>query len=139
MKKSWMAVWLVTMVYSAPAQNFDTLKQETMSTIPTENPIVCSLSGAELVARKTELQKKVFSRMKSVKESKHGYLFSFEFEEELAQNLFHYILAEQKCCPFFQQEVSIQANNAGILWEVKGTIEVKEMLKEMLTSAEIID
>jgi len=70
--------------------------------------------------------------VKKVKESDDGYLFSFDDDEQLLPKLFGYIVAEKKCCPFFQQDVSIRSNNAGITWKVCGQDGVKQVIRQML-------
>lgn len=103
-----------------------------MSTNLTNGALACLLTDAELAERKKALQKEIFVKVKKVEEVDDGYLFHLDNIENLLPNLFHFILLEKECCPFFQQDVTIRSNNAGIIWKVSGKDGVKEMLNQML-------
>ncbi|MEM8891121.1 MAG: hypothetical protein AAGD28_24295 [Bacteroidota bacterium] len=94
--------------------------------------MVCKLNGPELIKRKQALQKEVFSQMDSYEELEKGFLFRFTFEENFLIKLTDYMLAEKKCCPFFQYELKIQPHAEGIELAVSGEGEAKEMVRELL-------
>ncbi|MCG8321734.1 MAG: hypothetical protein MI921_19695 [Cytophagales bacterium] len=54
-----------------------------------------------------------------------------DFIEKLADDM----LAEKKCCPFLQFDLSIQANNTGV-WKISGSPRAKEMIKSMVEKDE---
>ncbi|MEM6525528.1 MAG: hypothetical protein AAF693_17135 [Bacteroidota bacterium] len=101
-----------------------------------ESGLACLLTDLEFTERKNELQKKIFSRVKKMEQMEDGYLFYFEDEEDLLADLFHYILAEKECCPFFRQDISVGTDNSGITWKISGSEEVKELLRQMLEGIE---
>ena len=95
---------------------------------------VCKLTGPELQKRKAALQQEIFSQVKELKEVENGYIFHFMDEGDFIEKLVDYMLAEKKCCPFFQFDLSILANNAGIAWKITGPPEAKEMIKSLVDS-----
>ena len=95
--------------------------------------LVCKLNGPELIERKQALQKEVFAQMISYEELEKGFLFRFDFEENFLIKLTDYMLAEKKCCPFFQYELRIKAHAEGIELAVSGEGEAKEMVRELLS------
>ena len=94
--------------------------------------LVCKLNGPELIERKQALQKEVFAQMISYEELEKGFIFRFAFEENFLIKLTDYMLAEKKCCPFFQYELKIKAHTAGIELAVSGEGEAKEMVRSMI-------
>ena len=94
--------------------------------------LVCKLNGPELVKRKQALQQEVFAQMISYEELEKGFLFRFNFEENFLIKLTDYMLAEKKCCPFFQYELKIKAHTAGIELAVSGKGEAKEMVRSLI-------
>ena len=94
--------------------------------------LVCKLNGPELIERKQALQKEVFSQMISYEELEKGFLFRFAFEENFLIKLTDYMLAEKKCCPFFQYELKIQPHAEGIELAVSGEGEAKEMVRSLI-------
>ena len=94
--------------------------------------LVCQLTGPELATRKSELQKEVFDHVTTVDEMSDGYRFHFADNPDQLLNLLDYIMAERKCCPFFKHNLSLEANQEGIAWEVSGSPEVKAMLGMMM-------
>ena len=97
-------------------------------------PMACLLTDAELAERKSTLQKEIFSKVKKAEEVSDGYQFYFDDKDSLLSDLFSYILAEKKCCPFFQQDIAIGSDSSGIIWKISGEEGIKEMLIETLGS-----
>lgn len=120
-------LWLGLSIASAQS-NDSTPNSHTMES----QLLVCKLNGPELIKRKQALQKEVFSQLLSYEELEKGFLFRFTFEENFLIKLTDYMLAEKKCCPFFQYELKIKAHTAGIELAVSGEGEAKEMIREML-------
>ena len=94
--------------------------------------LICKLNGPKLIKRKQALQKEVFSQLLSYEELEKGFLFRFTFEENFLIKLTDYMLAEKKCCPFFQYELKIKAHTAGIELVVSGEGEAKEMVRSLI-------
>ncbi len=110
------------------------LKPDKMS-LNFENALTCTLTSPELAKRKNELQKAIFAKVKHVSEVDDGYVFQFDDDESLLPELFHYVLAEKQCCPFFQQDISIGSHASGITWKVSGAEGVKLILEQIMEEA----
>lgn len=133
MKKVLMLMSLALIGQFAYSQNNRTMEnQESVDTTLSSGALVCLLTGADLIERKSALQKEVFSYIRSADEMDSGYVFHFEDNDELLLKLMDYILAEKKCCPFFRQEVIIKPNEGGISWTVSGPDGAKQMLEMLL-------
>ncbi len=104
---------------------------ERESFIEDSDVLACQLSGDEFQKRKAVLQEKVFSRVKKVEELENGYAFFFEQEGDQLITVVDYMLAENKCCPFFKQDLSILPNGEGFIWKLTGSEQVKELLDDM--------
>lgn len=104
---------------------------ESESFIRDSEVLACKLSGDEFIKRKAALQDKVFSRVKKVEELENGYAFFFEQEGDQLIMVVDYMLAENKCCPFFKQDLTILPNGQGFIWKLTGSEQVKKLLDEM--------
>jgi len=128
-----LVISLLLILITATSEAQDLVKMLNLDSIDmnlNDKPLVCLLTDLELVERKNELQKEIFFNVKKVEEVDDGYLFHFDDNENILSNLFYYILAEKKCCPFFQQDISIGSGNSRIVWKVSGRTGIKEMLRE---------
>ena len=93
---------------------------------------VCQLSNSELEKRKKDIQKDVFSQVTKVEELQDGYTFHFEDKNDIDEKLAFYLLAEKRCCTFFQLDLSIKPNHNGIAFRISGAPEAKTFLKSIL-------
>ena len=127
------AILLIVLPYVLEAQDL-TKNNNQMNKVITSNntELVCLLTSEELVERKEDLRKKVFSKVLKTEEASDGFVFYFESNEKLLADLFNYILAEKKCCPFFRQEVLIESDDLGIKWKVSGPNGVKDILRQIM-------
>ena len=103
-----------------------------MDSTDTSGLLVCKLTGAELQKRKAALQKEIFTEVEGSEEVENGYVFHFRDEGNFIEKLADFLLAEKKCCPFFQFDLSIKANNAGISLKVSGPPEAKAMIRSLV-------
>jgi len=94
-------------------------------------PLVCTLMGAELAERKGALQKEIFSQVKKVEEIEIGYIFSFKYDESFLIKMTDYVIAENNCCPFFTFEIKLHSKNDALL-KITGPPEAKKMLEMFL-------
>lgn len=94
-------------------------------------PLVCTLMGAELAERKGALQKEIFSQVKKVDEIETGYIFSFKYDESFLMKMTDYVIAENNCCPFFTFEIKLHSKNDALL-KITGPPEAKKMLEMFL-------
>ena len=100
--------------------------------LDSNNPIVCNLTPPEFQERTAELEKKIFAQVVEHQELEDGYIFHFKDEDNFLDLLVHYVLAEQKCCPFFQFDLVIKAYGQGLSLTLSGPPEAKEMIKMMV-------
>ena len=90
--------------------------------------ISCSLTDAELIDRKLELKTKIFSKLKKKVELEDGFIYYFDDEKDLADNITEFMLKEKDCCPFFKFDLSILPFEKGIAFQISGSKEIKNML-----------
>lgn len=114
------------------AQNDQNIDSQLIGDASEEVVWACKLQGPELMARKAALGEDVFARVKKIEEKTDGYLFHFEDKDDFLLTLVDYMLAEQKCCPFFQFDLNIKPNHEGIGLKVSGPPKAKEMIKMMV-------
>ncbi len=138
--KTWIAgLFLILAVVKSDAQELiEKSNLYFMGVDSTDNMLACRLTNSELAKRKGVLQAKLFSRLMKVEGVAGGYLFYFDDTGSLLQDLFHYVLAEKQCCPFFDQKVGIGANDSGITWEVSGGEEVKKLIVELFDQVDFL-
>lgn len=130
-----ISLWLILISTTVDAQNIcKTTNPDTMSI--KSSSLACSLTDKGLLERKAVLQKEIFSNVKKIEEVDTGYLFYFEDVDDLLPSLFQYVLAETECCPFFEQEVLIGADNSGITWKLSGPEGVKEIVSYLVEKIE---
>lgn len=97
----------------------------------TEGPIVCTLTESDLIVRKEEIKKMIFSKVTKKIEADNGYIFYFNDEEGLLPTLAEFIVEEQKCCKFFHYDLSIQSNGKGIALKISGPLGTKMMIESI--------
>lgn len=100
-----------------------------------KSELVCLLSTKEQAERKSGLQADVFSQMKDVEELENGYKVTFPYDEAFIIRLTDYVVAENNCCPFFSFQLNLHGKE-DIALSITGPAEAKEILGELLTSAE---
>jgi hypothetical protein len=103
------------------------------SNVPSNVPLACSLSAAELRVRGAE-NAALFARSHSAQELSDGYSFVFPASEECARDLLEFVLAERACCPFFTFELTFAAPHESIQLAVRGREGVKEIMREGVIS-----
>ena len=131
--KLFTIIVLLTTVSGAQSQNsMENPNQNTMNLSDSHSDFVCLLSNAEFAQRRNDMLKGIFAHVAEIVEVSDGYVFHFQDDELFLPNLFNYILAEKKCCPFFQQEVIIKPHNEGVSWKISGKEGVKEVIKMLL-------
>ena len=113
--------------FAAPKNLFISGEQPIDSTA-----IVCSLTEPKLIERKALLKREIFSKVIESKESDYGYIYFFKDENDLLEKLSKFIIEEQKCCPFFTYNISIQSNTNGIALEIAGPIGAKMLLRNIM-------
>jgi hypothetical protein len=90
-------------------------------------PIACSLTGAELEQRGTEVSD-VFQHVEQVKELADGYAFRFAGDAVSVGKLVEFILSERACCPFFTFELVFGPNQGPVWLHLRGAEGVKDFV-----------
>ena len=130
--KLFTIIVLLTTVSGTQSQNsMENPNQNTMNLSDSHSDFVCLLSNAEFAQRRNDMLKGIFAHVAEIVEVSDGYVFHFQ-DDQLLSSLFNYIIAEKKCCPFFQQEVIIKPHNEGVSWKISGKEGVKEVIKMLL-------
>jgi len=94
--------------------------------------IACSLDSPQLVKRKAELQKNIFSQAKEVIEKEDSVCFVFNASKGFSSRLVEFINLERDCCPFFWFKIDFMPHHGPITLEIGGPKEAKEMLKFLM-------
>ncbi|MBL4578330.1 MAG: hypothetical protein JKX74_07650 [Flavobacteriales bacterium] len=95
-----------------------------------EEPLVCLLTGPELVERKDALKEEIFSQVKKTEEMKTGYLFYFKYDESFLMKMTDYILAENNCCPFLTFDIKLHSKD-DVMLKITGPSEEAKRMIEM--------
>ena len=88
----------------------------------------CALTSEELIDRKKELQDTIFPKVKKQEELTDGFVFYFDDEEGLAEQLMEFIAKEKQCCPFLKFDLSILPFGKGMGLRISGSEAVKEFI-----------
>ncbi|MEM7105628.1 MAG: hypothetical protein AAF502_20995 [Bacteroidota bacterium] len=100
--------------------------------------VSCSLNEKAFEKRKAMFHKTFVSKATKVEETASGLYFEFPDEGKINTTLFKFIIEEKKCCPFFQYDIKVLANQGGIQLSVSGNEEVKAFLKTLVSVEEEI-
>ncbi len=107
------------------------INHDTTKNITSGGDVACTLTDAKLFERKEKLVKEIFSDVTEIQEIDTGFIFNFKYEENFILKLTDYILAENKCCPFFQFDIRLKAKN-DVLLKITGPPKAKLMVKTLL-------
>jgi len=95
-----------------------------------DGALSCSLTSAELMKRKQELKENIFPKLKKKTALSDGYIYYFEDEPGLAENIMEFIGKEKQCCPFFKFDFSVLPFKKGLAFQISGSPAVKEFLMD---------
>ena len=96
-----------------------------------DNPLVCSLSGAELRVRLASLVAEFKSRVIASEELPDGYAFRIRGDKKSIAAIAELIAAERECCRFLSFELTAEPNMGPVIVRVTGFPGTKELLKTM--------
>lgn len=99
-------------------------------------PIACNLTQSDLVARRNELAKEIFSECRDINELSDGYEFRFAGDDVWFNKLTEFVAFERKCCPFFIFNLTFELNQSAIVLRLQGAEGTKEFIKEELKAME---
>jgi len=96
-----------------------------------DGALTCSLTSDELLERKQELREKIFPQLVKKESLNNGYIYYFEDNQELAEDILEFIGKEKQCCPFFKFDFSVLPFKKGLALQISGSPAVKDFLKDM--------
>ncbi len=91
----------------------------------------CKLSPAQLAARRHELIPGLFQRAQKVKDIPGGLCFQFASKPGLLTDLARIMEQEQDCCSFLRIQLTMEASEGPITFEVTGPQGTAEMLRKL--------
>ena len=97
----------------------------------TEIPIACFLTDKELRARKKNYLDKAAESLIDSAELSDGFVFRFPLSESIVQNLAEIIYLEQKCCPFLNFRLELEAGKDFVSLELTGAQGTKEIIASL--------
>ena len=132
--------WILLLLFLGSGFVFNTFmggEQSVLSPITWEEHLLvfdgaltCSLTSEELMERKKELKEKIFPKLQKKIALSDGYIYYFEDEPGLAENIMEFIGKEKQCCPFFKFDFSILPFKKGLAFQISGSPAVKEFLTD---------
>ena len=96
-----------------------------------DGALTCSLTSEELLERKQELKESIFPQLVKKVALDNGYIYYFEDDQQLAEDILEFIGKEKQCCPFFKFDFSVLPFNKGLALQISGSPAVKDFLKDM--------
>lgn len=103
--------------------------QEHVEITPDDIPLACTLTAGERRIREAEIGN-IFKSCLEVRELADGYAFRYAGENIWAEKLFHLVMEERDCCPFFTFELFFAPAKGSIELCIRGQAEVKEIVRE---------
>jgi len=134
--------WILLFIFLGSTYVFNTFTNQTdqssWSPIAWEQHLLvfdgalsCSLTSDELLVRKKELKETIFPKMIKKEALENGYIYYFEDEQQLAEDILEFIGKEKQCCPFFKFDFSVLPFKKGLALQISGSPGVKDFLKDM--------
>ncbi|MGB9178197.1 MAG: hypothetical protein WCB68_03040 [Pyrinomonadaceae bacterium] len=94
-------------------------------------PVACSLTEAELLARRSLVLEKAKAAVLEVKELADGYGYLFPSDDLWLKELFNIVSLERQCCPFLNFKLIIEAGHRPVWLEITGPDGTKDFLKDL--------
>lgn len=94
-------------------------------------PIACSLTDAELQARRSEVLERAKAAVLETRELEDGYAYRFPSEDPWLKELFNIVSLERQCCPFLDFKLTVEAGQGPVWLELTGPAGAKDFLKTL--------
>ena len=94
--------------------------------------IACELSAHGFAARREEVSRDLFRHVEQVRELGDGYAYRFPSPAPWAGEVFAFVNAERRCCPFFTFEVVFEPHGGPLWLRLRGSADVKAFLQNLL-------
>ncbi len=99
--------------------------------MPSEIPIACLLTDAELQQRRKTVLQKAARSLVAVTELENGFSYQFPKQDETLEDLITLVNFERKCCPFLSFKLVVEADSELVKLELTGQDGTKEMLQSL--------
>ena len=108
----------------APASNAE---QQTV----TQSKFYCNIKALSLAerARHTQLTDKLMALRRETVESEKGYEFQYSPKDVSLAELAEWVLAEGKCCPFFDFHIDLEREGGLLCLRLRGTDGIKAFIR----------
>ncbi len=100
--------------------------------MPDNIPLVCSLPGPGLAARRQEVIEPLFHAVQKIEELPDGYGLTFPSAPDGLSKLAEFITFERACCPFFIFELICEPEQGPIRLNIRGPEGAKAFLQAEL-------
>ena len=94
-------------------------------------PVACSLTDAELQARRSEVLEKAKAAVLEIKELENGCRYRFPSSDLWLKELFNVVSLERRCCPFLNFKLTVEAGDGPIWLELTGPVGTKDFLRTL--------
>ena len=94
-----------------------------------DGTLSCLLLPEEKQARIEYLHEEIFEKVIRKKSLSDGYVFFFDDNEVVMNDLTEFIKIEKLCCPFFKFDLSVLPFGQGIALKISGSELVKEFIE----------
>ncbi len=95
-----------------------------------QQPLACRLSETQKEDRRPKVEALFVERLEEVTETDAGYAFKFDADSDNLQRVFEFVDAERKCCPFFQFDITVPADEQPVRLEIGGSERVKAFVAD---------
>src|SRR5579872_80528 len=95
-----------------------------------DQPIVCTLTEAEMRERRQSILDAVRSAAISVTELPSGYAYHFAPTSEVLTQLARLVDLERQCCKFLTFKIIVESGGQPICLEITGTPEAKAVIAD---------
>jgi hypothetical protein len=96
-----------------------------------DTPFVCNMNALNETQRERykELTQNLNQSRQSVKELTDGYAFRFKAESQMILDTAEFIVYERLCCPFFNFELTVEADTNRLWLNLRGQNGIKEFIR----------
>jgi hypothetical protein len=102
--------------------------------LPTNFPIMCSLSDAEKREREATLLARFKSGVTATEELHDGYCFRIPGDKEWLALAAELMMAERECCPFLTFQLTAEPQMGALTIRITGPDGTKEFLRSAFVS-----
>jgi hypothetical protein len=96
-----------------------------------DTPFICNLNALSdsQKERYHQLTRILNESRQSVKELNDGFAFRFKADSQLILDVAEFIVYERLCCPFFNFELTVEADTNRMWLHLRGQSGIKEFIK----------